>query len=70
VNKILLEDDYCEGSLEVLRDDQGDLHLRIRNQDGSFSDTVRFCGPPGGSRHRGLAGRLARIFFPSLFEET
>jgi len=48
--------------LEVFTDNQGDIYLRIHNEDKSKSETVRFCGAGGGSRYPCLAGELAKVF--------
>jgi len=50
--------------LEVYRDNQGDLYFSVVAADGKRSDTIRLCGPGGGSRHEGLALKLSRAFFP------
>jgi hypothetical protein len=48
--------------LVVVEDNQGDIYLSIINKDGTNSDTVRFCGPGGGSRYTGLASKLKDCF--------
>jgi len=50
--------------LEAWTDGQGDVYMRVISQGGVKSSTIRVCGPGGGSRHPGLATRLAAAFFP------
>ncbi len=50
-------------NLEVFQDNQGDLYFQIRNENGTISETIRLCGPGGGSRYPCLAGNLAKVFF-------
>ena len=66
--KVEYIDDYSRNNetgtvLEAVEDNQGDLHLRIKNSDGTFSESIRFCGFGGGSRYTGLSFELRKILF-------
>lgn len=63
--KKIFEDDVTAAGgakLEVFTSNQGDLYLRVHNEDKTKSDTVCFCGPGGGSNYPGLAVDLINAF--------
>lgn len=49
--------------LRVRLDPQGDLYFTIVGADGKRSETVRLCGPGGGSQNEGLATKLTGVLF-------
>lgn len=61
----LLDDSSSEDGAKIIirKDEQNDIYICILNADGKMSETVRFCGPGGGSRYPGLAGKIDKIIF-------
>lgn len=64
MRKLFIDDTSAEDGarLEVFEDNQGDISLRIHNEAGDRSDTVRFCAAGGGSQYPGLAEQLKKAF--------